>query len=229
MVKYTTCGTSFVLAGIVLGMFCSCKTENVVADFAVLKSVLKEGEPAEIQNNSSNATAFEWRLSPGTWKSTDKNPKLEFDEAGTYQLELISKNRKLTSVKQTLITVLPDTMWRLTRNNSKIWYVASLVYAGSEMLVDTCQKDDEFRLVRGNMDTFSFTEGNKTCPSGTYLFEIPASGAWRYNSNKKTLEFALTAFGSPYNFEFTTTKITKDGYEGTDAKNEVVMKLKSSK
>lgn len=219
-----------IYTGLASAILSSCKTESVVADFMVEEPVVKEGELVTVFNNSSNATKYEWSVLPGTWKSTAKNPEVVFEEAGSYQLQLIAKNGKQTSTKQYFFTVLPDTIWRFTNNSSKTWYVSSLVYAGTEMLVENCQKDDEFRLVKtASVDTFSFTEGIQTCPSGTYIFEIPASGAWRYNAKKKTLEFALTALGSPFNFEFTTDKITKDVFEGTDALNEVVMKLKTTK
>jgi PKD repeat protein len=212
------------------GLLASCKTESVVADFNILKNEVAEGESVVITNKTLNAKNYEWSISPGGWNSSSQTPNLIFEEAGTYQLKLIAKNGNRSSEKQVEIKVNPDTVWRLTGNSSKTWYVSSLVYAGTEMLVENCQKDDEFKLVKSaSADTFSFTEGVQTCPSGTYIFEIPASGAWRFNQKKKTLEFALTALGSPFNFEFTTTKLTKDIFEGTDAVNEVVMKLRTAK
>jgi hypothetical protein len=216
--------------GVISSIFFSCKTETVIADFSINATQIAEGKPLQLNNNSQNGITYVWSVTPGNWSSHDKSPTIQFDEAGNYLIKLITYNRKHSSVKQMSVDVIPDTVWRLTHNDIKTWYVSSLVYAGTEMLVAECQKDDEFTMVKASpIDTFSFTEGLQTCPSGTYVFTIPTSGAWRFNKVKNSLEFALTAFGSPYNFSFVTSNLTKDSFEGIDAANDVLIKLRSTK
>lgn len=215
-----------VIASTTVLMTSNCGKNKINAAFSIQETEVPEGLKFRPVNQSEGADRYKWSITPGNWTSSEREPEIFFEDTGVYELKLTCENRKETSASSVKIRVKADTMWRLSGAGRKVWNVESILYGGAELLNQPCQKDDEFALVHGSTDTFSFTEGSQKCPDGTYIFTIPASGAWRFNRAKKSLDFSLTAFGSPYSFEFVTTKLTKDEFEGRDTKNDVVLKLK---
>lgn len=204
----------------------SCEKKDPVSSFELPAAEVSEGFGVRPLNRSLNADQYEWTIEPGAFRYTDWEPLLVFQDTGTYTVRLAAISGKNKHVSEQYIRVKTDTMWRLYGYGTKTWIVSSILYGGAELLNQPCQKDDEFVLFHGSRDTFSFTEGNEKCPDGTYLFNIPASGVWRFNRAKKSLDFSLTAFGSPYSFEFVTTKLTNDVFEGYDTPNDVWIKLR---
>lgn len=204
----------------------SCKKSDPVSAFDLPATEVAEGFGIRPVNRSLNAEKYEWTVEPGSFRYSDREPLIVFQDTGTYTVKLTAISGKSKHVSEQYIRVKTDTMWRLYGYGSKTWIVSSILYEGTELLNQKCQADDEFILTHGSRDTFSFTEGNQKCPDGTYLFNIPASGEWRFNRAKKSLDFSLTAFGSPYSFEFVTTKLTNDVFEGYDTPNDVWIKLR---
>jgi hypothetical protein len=209
----------------------SCKKKKIpkpIADFNITSVIVKEGEKVQLTNKSQNSTSYKWTISNGTWTSTEANPLAIFEDAGMANLVLEAKNKNGDiSLKSVNITIQADTLWRLCANNKKVWYLSSIVYGGSELVTNVCQKDDEFTLWKlSAVDTFSLTQAKDTCAPGTYLFDMPESGQWRYVASKKSLQFALYAFSSPINFDLVTEKCTKDEFWGYDKLNDVYVKLK---
>lgn len=63
-----------------------------------------------LENNTQNAISYNWTFQGGTpATSQDKNPQITYSKAGTYTIELISSNGKLTKKIQKEITILPNT------------------------------------------------------------------------------------------------------------------------
>ncbi len=219
----------FVLtAGIVVIDACKKKEEAApVADFTVNSTSINEGDSLILTNKSSNGKSYKWSYSGSSWSSTDASTYFVVDSAGTFSLTLEAKNGDgKSSTKKMDITVLPDTVWRMSNNGKKIWIVKSIKLNGVEQLANSCQQDDEFIVYKTPLtstDTCQITEGTTKCPSGTYLFTLPASSAWRLNKGK--FEFALTAFGSPVNLSFAISKCTRREFEGADGVNNVTIKL----
>lgn len=215
----------FILSSVIC---CKDKTEALpVANFSWSKTSFHEGDTLQFINSSSNASSVLWTSTYRNWSSTEYSPQLVIDSAGQYTFTLKTTNGDgKTNSKSLDITVLPDTIFRLSNNSKKVWIVQSIMYNGSEMLNENCQKDDEFIVFRnGIKDTCNITEGKETCPDGTYIFELPASSDWRYDSKSKSFDFALTAFGTPINLNFSAQKCTRDTFEGTDAINGVSIRL----
>lgn len=206
--------------------FTACKKADPLASFTLPAAEVSEGYGIRPTNRSSNAEQYEWMVEPGSAKYTEKEPLIVFTDTGTYTIRLAAISGATRHETSQHIRVKADTMWRLHGYGNKTWIVTSIVYGGTELLGQECQKDDEFTLYHGSRDTFAFTEGAEKCPDGTYIFNIPASGEWRYNRKKKSLDFSLTAMGSPYSFEFVTSKLTNDVFEGYDTPNDVWIKLR---
>lgn len=207
---------------------CKDKTEGLpVANFSLSDNSFKEGDTLQFVNSSDNASRFLWTSTYKNWSSTESNPQLILDSAGHYTITLKATNGdSKTNSKSLDLIVMPDTIFRLSNNSKKVWIVQSIMYNGSEMLNENCQKDDEFIVFRnGIKDTCNITEGKETCPDGTYIFELPASSDWRFDSKSKSFDFALTAFGTPINLNFSVQKCTRDTFEGMDAVNGVSIRL----
>lgn len=192
------------------------------------KDTFREGEMLSWGAFNASGDKFEWSIKPGNSKYSGTNPKIELNESGDYTIELTVYDKSGNSRNKSLsFHVAADTLWRLTNNSTKIWKISSINYSGTELVNEDCKKDDEFIITKSNTkDTFLLTEGKNKCPEGSYIFSIPASGEWRYNSQNKTLQFALTAFGSPYNFDLITEYISKDSFSGYDQNNGVRMQLR---
>lgn len=205
---------------------CKKKVAAPEANFSISSAQVKEGETFTLNNTSKNSSGISWSGTYKGFSSTDNAPSLFIDSAGDYSFTLTAKNSEgATSSKTLSLKVVPDTLYRLYGKTQKTWIVESLVYNGTETLSADCQKDDEFVIYHTGQDTFQLTEGVKKCPSGTYLFEIPASGSWTYRAAKKSLSFSLVALGNPYALDFTLSTITPTRIIGTDAVNNVTIKL----
>lgn len=208
-----------------------CKKKEEAAansEFSLIKTTFNEGDTIMLVSSSTNAKTLKWTFSGSAWSSTNSTAFLPLDSAGTFQINLETKNGDgKGNVKSMTITVQPDTIWRLSGNSSKVWIVESLTYNSSEMLTASCQKDDEFTVIKtssSSTDSCTLTEGTNTCPSGTYLITLPMSSKWRIKDGK--FEFSIVALSTPMNLSFTMDKCTKTEFEGTDSKNSVTIKLK---
>lgn len=192
------------------------------------KDTFREGETLTFSAINASGDKFEWLLKPVNSRYSGTYPKIELNESGAYTIELTVYDKSGNSRSKSLsFYVSADTLWRLTNNSRKTWKISSINYSGTELVNEECKKDDEFVITKSSeRDTFQLTEGKNKCPDGSYIFAIPASGDWRYNSQNKTLQFALTAFGSPYNFDLVTEYISKDSFSGYDKNNGVRMQLR---
>lgn len=205
---------------------CKKKVAAPEANFSLSKTEVKEGESFTLNNSSKNAVSYTWTGTNNNFTSTATSPDLFIDSAGDYSFTLTAKNSEgATSTKSLTLKVLPDTAFRIRGITQKKWIIESLIYNGSETQAAACQKDDEFVFYHTGNDTFQITEGVSKCPSGTYIFEIPASGSWIYRSSKNTLNFSLIALGNPFSFDFKLTTITPSRLIGTDAVNNVTIKM----
>ncbi|MBL7811501.1 MAG: hypothetical protein JNL57_04705 [Bacteroidetes bacterium] len=211
----------------VLVTFIACrKTPDPVADFALNTLNPKEGEVVLCTQRSKNASQYEWRTDNGSFSSNEAQPAIHFDLPGSCKLTLTVKNKDgKAAVKSVDVVVLPDTIWRLSNNDKKVWHIRSIVYAGNELLTEDCQNDDEFICYKTGADTFQITEGSKKCPDGSYPFAMPGSGQWKFDTKKRALQFALVAFGSPINLSFASTKCSRDSFIGYDSVNDVYLKM----
>lgn len=177
-------------------------------------------------NQSVNSKTFFWNIPALNFTSTDKNPSVVFTEAGTFEVYLTCKNGDGKEAAGKIgVDVLPDTIYRLSNKSKKVWIVKSIIYGGNEILTQGCQKDDEFTVYKASPDTCIMTEGNIKCPPGTYIFELPTSSQWRYNSKNKAFEFGLVASGSPINLSFEITELTNQVFKGIDKMNGVSIVL----
>ncbi|WP_082422570.1 basic secretory protein-like protein [Aquimarina longa] len=82
-----------------------------VANFRVTKTSIKEGESVSFINSSTDATSYSWTFSGGTpFNSTQKNPTVRYNRAGTYSVTLKATNRdgSDTQTKSSYITVTRD-------------------------------------------------------------------------------------------------------------------------
>lgn len=215
------------LFGIVATEACKKKEEAApTASFSLSSATIYEGDTVTITNGSTHAKTYAWSITGSSWTSTEANPVLYPDSAGTFPLNLTVTNGDGKTASASLnMVVLPDTIYRLSGNSKKVWWVKSIKYGGSELLTQSCQNDDEFTVfkVKSGQDTCLLTEGATKCPSGTYIFTLPASSMWRVSKGK--FEFALSVAGTPFNLSFTMDKCTLREFEGTDATNGVIIKL----
>jgi len=210
---------------VAVGFVMQCKTKeepSPVVKVTITSDVINEGDTLIFVNATNNVSKHEWRCDSLQWTSSEASPSLVLTKAGIYDFTYKASNGDGQSdEKKFNITVLPDSIYRLSSNGKKVWIVKSITYAGSEMLTNTCQKDDEFTVFKGLSDTCTLTQGNDTCAPGTYIFTLPATSSWRWVPAKKAFEFSLVAFGSPVNLSFTTTELTSTTFKGNDAVNAV--------
>ncbi|MBS3914136.1 MAG: PKD domain-containing protein [Bacteroidetes bacterium] len=210
----------------------SCKKQtepSPVADFGFSLFEVYEGDTLVFLNSSKNVSVSFWEMPALNWKSEEFQPQYVFTDAGLYQVNLLVKNGDgLTDSKSLNVNVKPDSIYRLSGNSKKVWIVKSIIYNGNELQTQPCQMDDEFIVFHNQADTCNLTEGTDTCANGTYLFDLPATSQWRYNS-AGTFEFALTAFGSPINLNFDIKYLSKDSFAGYDAINSVSFRLARKK
>lgn len=203
----------------------SCKKETKksntapAAGFSLSKTVVSEGDTLIISNLSQNASAFSWSFNGKTY--SDQTPIIIATSAGKHNLLLTATSNGVSATHSVEVTVLPDTLYRLSNNLIKTWNIKSIKYNSMEQINSPCQFDDEMTLYHHNIDTFQYTEGPQTCPAGTYIFSVPQSGEWRFNSAKKTFDLSLSAFGSPINLNFNLTKVSYDSIGGFDPVNKV--------
>lgn len=230
MKKYIVLACSIALGTSIL-MTEACKKKKTeaspTADFSISSATLNEGDTLIITNKSANAASYNWKLSGTSWVSTQANPMLIVDSAGTFSLNLDTRNGDGKTASHSMnITVQPDTVFRLSANSKKTWHVTSILYNGSEMLSASCQKDDElivWKTPSTTTDTCQLTEGNDKCPPNTYYFDLPTTSQWRVN--KSAFEFSLVILGSPVLLSFNIVKCTKWEFEGYDATNKVTFKM----
>lgn len=207
----------------------ACKTKDEpapIVKIAVSNVTISEGDTVIFLNTTEHATKHEWRCDSLGFSSNLAAPIIVITKSGTYDFLYTATNGdgKTSNGKLTL-AVTADTIYRLSNNTQKIWIVKSLKYNGNEMVTSSCQFDDEFTVYKAAQDSCTLTHGKDTCPTGTYLFELPATSQWRWNSNKGTFEFALVAFGSPINLAFKPSVCTTSLFEGADVTNGVSIKL----
>ncbi len=210
---------------VAVGFVMQCKTKeepSPVIKVTITSDVINEGDTLIFVNATNNVSKHEWRCDSLQWTSSEASPSLILTKAGIFDFTYKAINGDGQSDdKKFNITVLPDSIYRLSSNGKKVWIVKSITYGGSEMLTNTCQKDDEFTVFKGLSDTCTLTQGKDTCTPGTYIFTLPATSSWRWVSAKKAFEFSLVAFGSPVNLSFTTTELTSTTFKGNDAVNAV--------
>jgi hypothetical protein len=199
---------------VAVGFVMQCKTKeepSPVIKVTITSDVINEGDTLIFVNATNNVSKHEWRCDSLQWTSSEASPSLILTKAGIFDFTYKAINGDGQSDdKKFNITVLPDSIYRLSSNGKKVWIVKSITYGGSEMLTNTCQKD-----------TCTLTQGKDTCTPGTYIFTLPATSSWRWVSAKKAFEFSLVAFGSPVNLSFTTTELTSTTFKGIDAVNAV--------
>lgn len=219
----------FIITAILLLQFQSCKTKEEAAPdikIGAVQLLINEGDTLLFTNNSTHVSKSNWSCDKLGFSSTELAPTLVIKDSGVYQFHYAGTNGDGISNSADLqITVLPDTVFRLSNNGTKIWIIQSIIYNNTEMVTNNCQKDDEFTVYHGSSDTCTLTNGKDTCPPGTYIFELPATSQWRWNSARNTFEFALTAFGSPVNLSFKPKTCTRQTFDGEDAFNGVRIKL----
>lgn len=213
----------------VLVIWSGCKSKvegKPEAAFSPSKAEIREGDTITFINSSKNGSVFTWQIAPNGWSYIGEEATFIFTDAGSYDINLTAKNGDgLSDTKKQTITVLPDSIFRLSNRRSKTWTIRSILYNGNELLTENCQQDDEFIVYRNAADTCQITEGRDTCPDGTYIFALPATSQWRFNSENSSFEFALTAFGSPINLSFGVKYLTRDSFYGFDADNNVHLKM----
>lgn len=219
----------FIIAlGLIL-FIVQCKTKEEGApeiSISVLSSTIEEGDTLVFQNNSKNVSTSSWVCEKLKFTSTSFAPSIVIADSGTYDFTYTGANGDGVSKSQMMtITVLPDTAYRLSNNTKKIWIIKSIIYNGTEMVNTDCMKDDEFTVYKGTTDTCTITHGKDTCAPGTYIFDLPATSGWRWNTKTSKFEFALYAFGSPVNLSFKPEICTKAEFKGTDAINNVKITL----
>ena len=79
-----------------------------VANFSANKTSIKEGESISFSNSSTDATSYNWTFNGGTpSSSTQTNPVIRYDTAGTYSVTLKATNNdgSDTETKSSFITV----------------------------------------------------------------------------------------------------------------------------
>lgn len=218
------------LVGLLLSSSCKTKEEALPnAMFSLSFETVREGDTLIVKNESTNYRSSLWEVKSIGFQSKDELPTIVFKQAGSYELSLTCYNGdNRESVFTKSITVLPDTVYRLSNNWQKKWIVRSIIYGGNEMLKDSCQKDDEFTVFHNDADTCTLTEGKNSCAPGTYIFDLPATSQWRFNSNLKAFEFALFAFGSPINLSFNIKELSHTIFKGTDVANGVSIWLEAA-
>lgn len=223
--------TAFFAFIIFLQAVTACKTSEepeAVARFAFMRDTLAEGDTLFLSNQSEHARSYMWSIPAMNYSSSEESPFIVLENAGKFDLTLVCKNGdgRTNSATRTF-EVLPDTIYRLSRNSVKKWNVKSITMSGSEMLTEPCQKDDEFTVYHDDADTCTLTEGVDKCPSGTYLLDLPASSPWRFNSKKGAFEFALMAFGSTINVSVEISELTHTVFKGTDKVNKISIWLET--
>jgi len=216
-------------AGFVLIEACKKKSEPTPdTNFAMSAISVSEGDTVLFTNKTTNGKTYNWSYSGSKWTSGETNPMLIVDSAGSFMVTLEAANGDgKKSSKSIGLTVMPDTVFRMSANKKKVWIVTSISYNGIEQLNVTCQKDDEFVVVKSTLaanDTCTLNEGVNKCPAGTYLLTLPTTSNWRFKKSK--FEFALSLLGSPINLSFAINKCTNQEFEGTDAVNSIVIKMK---
>jgi hypothetical protein len=212
--------------------FYGCKTKEEPlpeVKLSVSSALIFEGDTIQFINESKNSNYYVWKIPALNFTSNEVSPKYTFRLAGKYELYLKARNGDGQEAEKILnIEVLPDSVYRLSNHGKKLWMVKSIIYSGSEVLTQSCQKDDEFTVYYGQSDTCVLTEGKNKCSAGTYIFDLPATSAWRFNSKKKAFEFSLTAFGSPIALSFVATELTHTSFKGKDALNDVSITLEAA-
>lgn len=221
----------FISALCLILLFVQCKTKEEGApelSISVLSSTIGEGDTLVFQNQSKNVSTSSWVCEKLQFASTLFAPSIVIADSGTYDFTYTGVNGDGVSKTQSLkINVIPDTIFRLSNNTKKIWIIKSIIYNGTEMVNTDCMKDDEFTVYKGTTDTCTITHGKDTCAPGTYIFELPATSEWRWNTKISKFEFALYAFGSPVNLSFNPEICTRSEFKGTDAINNVKITLNS--
>ncbi len=195
----------------------SCKDkieENAVADFSLLNTTILENNLLQITNMSKHSNTFEWKINELGLTYSGNNPNILMDTAGKFTLRLTAKGGNGSIAKKELIfEVQVDTLWRISKNNEKAWQIQSILYNGVEQMDAECKKDDilKFKFFNsGSMvDSFELNEGINKCASGSYLFNMPSTGIWQFNTKTRAIDLALDVLGSPVNFNFKIDKLYK--------------------
>jgi hypothetical protein len=220
----------FLLAtGILLHMAGCKKKETKVIPTAVFtfeKASYREGDTIRLYNQSKDAARFSWKADTiAQWLSFSP-PVLIARNAGELTIDLEAESE--TGDRHTFqasVNILPDTVYRLTGGGRKVWRVVSLQYAGNEMLIAPCQKDDEVIFDNNAAKEYRYQEGKDSCAPGTYLVPVPQFGNWYYRSARKELTCQVTE-PSPLLLGFRIDSLSHDYFKGTDRLNEVVLILR---
>lgn len=207
---------------------CKKKEEKVLpmASFVFEKPTYREGDTIRLQNGSKDAVAYSWTAGAGAdWISFDP-PLLRARRAGELLVDLVAESRTGDKAAfQAAVNILPDTVYRLTDGGRKVWRVASLLYAGTEILNAPCQLDDEVIFENNATRDYRYQEGKDSCAPGTYLVPVPQVGTWYYRSSRKELTCQVTE-PSPLILGFRIDSLSHDYFKGTDRLNEVVLILR---
>lgn len=140
-----------------------------------MNSDLTEGDTLLLTNSSTEATTWEWSVTPGDMSSTEKEPEFVMLDEGTYTVRLIASGEGGSDTVEQTITIGANMAFRAFGSGVKTWYVHSLKMNGTELADDPCYWDNTIVLDRSD-STFVYGEGAIDCqgplPAQSGTFEV---------------------------------------------------------
>lgn len=150
---------------------CAGGTDMPLADFEATETNIEEGETVEFTNLSENAEGYSWSFEGGTpATSSEENPVVTYDDAGTYSVELVATNQNGsdTEVKEDFIVV--DVNTSVSLQEKKPLKVYPNPVSGSHFVIESEEKLQHVEMM--NLDGKSVKSESQTA----FKARIKASG-----------------------------------------------------
>lgn len=104
-------------AFIITIMFSSCTTQPT-ADFSFDNNYAEAPATIYFENSSTDAKDYEWSFGDGG-SSSQTNPSHTYVEAGTYNVQLIAKNKSKSDSYSKTVTIIQPTTYQFKNNLSE--------------------------------------------------------------------------------------------------------------
>ncbi len=143
------------------------------------------GQPVTVNNNSVNATSYQWILEGGNPStSTEANPPVIYSQPGTYQVTLIASNGLGSDTFTSSITVipLPVASFDFVSNNGQ----ADFTFTGSNTTEINWDFGDGGKA-NGTMTTHTYTK------TGSYIVTVRAVNACGQSVITKTIDIIVSS------------------------------------
>ena len=184
--------------------------EVVYADFTADNTTIDAGETVNFTSQSNaNVTSYSWEFEGGTpATSTDENPSVVFDTAGTYTIKLVASGasgESITIEKEAYITVNP------------ILFVDATFQADTPTAIDEGQTVTFSVVDDTNIDTYLWTfpggtPGTSADPNPTVTYNTPGNHdvTLQVNSSNDSDTKTETNFVSVNDIFFVNAEFTAD-------------------